>query len=96
MGLRGQELEGQVLRSNDLVYPMPGSLCMGFTWQLYFAQKISEQQMQVVPALRGSRLINDRCGPAVFPAQAPDTVKHYVYVDNLRVLGGDPSVLTRV
>ena len=62
----------------------------------YFAQKISEQQMQVVPALRGSRLINDRCGPAVFPAQAPDTVKHYVYVDNLRVLGGDPSVLTRV
>ena len=82
VGLRGQELEGQVLRSNDLVYPMPGSLCMGFGWSLYFAQKISEQQMQVVPALRGSSLINDRCGPAV-SAQALDTVKHYVYVDNL-------------
>ena len=88
VGLTGKLLDGQVLQSSDLVYPMPGSLCMGFSWSLYFAQRISERQMSLVPSLKDSSLVNDRSGPAVFPAEAPSSMKHFVYVDNLGVMSG--------
>ena len=64
--LTGQVLDGKLLRSSDLVYPMPGSLCMGFTWSLYFAQRINERVMAQVPQLQCSDLIHDRGGPPVF------------------------------
>ena len=51
VGLTGQVLEGHRLCSNDLVFPMPGSLCMGFTWSLYFAQRINEVMMSRVGSL---------------------------------------------
>ena len=41
LGLTGKELEGRVLQSSDMVFPMPGSLCMGCSWSLFFAQRIN-------------------------------------------------------
>lgn len=88
VGLTGQFLEGHQLRSSDLVFPMPGSLCMGFTWSLYFAQRINEVMMSNVGSLSGSPLIHDRGGPAVF-SRSESEVKHFVYVDNLGVLSSN-------
>ena len=86
VGLTGQWLEGRQLLSNDLIYPMPGSLCMGFTWSLFFAQRINEAMMDRVEGLQCSSLIHDRGGPAVFSPALNHDVKHFVYVDNLGVL----------
>ena len=93
VGLTGHVLDGKRLRSGDLVYPMPGSLCMGFTWSLYFAQRINESIMCQVPSLVGSELIHDRGGPAVFSAADPSRLKHFVYVDNLGVLAGNRDLV---
>ena len=95
VGLTGKSIDGQVLQSSDLVYPMPGSLCMGFSWSLYFAQKISERQMSLVPTLKDSTLVNDRSGPAVFSAEAPSSLKHFVYVDNLGVMSGNAECVAQ-
>ena len=86
VGMTGCWLEGRQLGSNDLIYPMPGSLCMGFTWSLFFAQRINEVMMDRVSALKGSSLVHDRGGPAVFSSSSPQDMKHFVYVDNLGVL----------
>ena len=59
VGMTGQELEGKVLQSNDLVYPCPGSLCMGFTWSLFFAQRADELQASLAPELKDSRLLTE-------------------------------------
>lgn len=88
VGLTGQFLEGHQLSSSDLVFPMPGSLCVGFTWSLYFAQRINEVMMSNVGSLGGSSLIHDRGGPAVF-SRSESEVKHFVYVDNLGVLSSN-------
>lgn len=61
VNMGGQTLDGVVLDADSIIYPAPGSLCMGFTWSLYFAQKINERLMSVVPELRMSRLATDRC-----------------------------------
>ena len=86
VGLTGHWLEGRQLLSSDLIYPMPGSLCMGFTWSLFFAQRINEAMMDRVEGLQNSSLIHDRGGPAVFSPSLSHEVKHFVYVDNLGVL----------
>ena len=86
VGMTGCWLEGRRLESSDLIYPMPGSLCMGFTWSLFFAQRINEAMMGQVTALSNSSLIHDRGGPAVFSSASPQEIKHFVYVDNLGVL----------
>ena len=95
VGLTGHTLEGRVLASSDLVYPMPGSLCMGFSWSLYFAQRISEELMDQVPGLSQSVRMHDRGGPAVFDSSDPQAVKHFVYVDNLGVMSSDRQVVSR-
>eukprot|EP00438_Fugacium_kawagutii_P024261 Skav223122 [mRNA] locus=scaffold419:830256:833692:- [translate_table: standard] len=93
VGLTGTTLEGQTLKSSDLIYPMPGSLCMGFSWSLFFAQRINEVVMSDVGTLSSSSLIHDRSGPAVFDSQDPGDVKHFVYVDNLGVFSSDRRVV---
>ena len=89
VGLTGHSLDGRVLKSNDLVYPMPGSLCMGFSWSLFFAQRINEAVMENVPSLQHSSLVHDRGGPAVFLPHSHRQMKHFVYVDNLGVLSAN-------
>ena len=75
VGLAGQCLEGHMLGSSDLVYPMPGSLCMGFSWSPYFAQRINEAMMQRVGRLASSTIIHDRGGPAVFGSGQREDLK---------------------
>ncbi|CAK8994704.1 unnamed protein product [Durusdinium trenchii] len=94
VGLTGTVLEGHTLSSNDLVFPMPGSLCMGFSWSLFFAQRINEVVMRRVSSLSSSTLIHDRGGPAVFGDHLPDELKHFVYVDNLGVMSTDRQAVS--
>ncbi|CAE7731551.1 unnamed protein product [Symbiodinium sp. CCMP2592] len=89
LGLTGDELEGSRLRSHDVVYPMPGSLCMGFSWSLYFCQRINENQLREVFGPDRTRLISDRGPPAVFTRGSPAAMRQYVYVDNLGVISSD-------
>eukprot|EP00438_Fugacium_kawagutii_P005650 Skav219567 [mRNA] locus=scaffold886:113683:117079:- [translate_table: standard] len=92
-GLIGSELEGQKVSPEEKVYPMPASLCMGFSWSLYFAQKANETLMGSMANLKQSCLISDRGQPVVFPASQEKTVRHYVYVDNLGVVSPDKALV---
>lgn len=94
VGLTGHTLEGVTLLSNDLVYPMPGSLAMGCSWSLYFAQKINEHQFSISPSLGDSGLIHDRGPPLVIDPQDPHKLNHYVYVDNLGIIGQSRELVT--
>ena len=86
VGLTGHCLEGRILRSNDLVYPAPGSLCMGCSWSLYFAQRINEKLMSEIPALMHSEPMSDKGEPVVFKSNGGRQVRHYTYVDNLGIV----------
>lgn len=98
VGMAGKELEGVKLGSNDIIYPMPGSLCMGFSWSLYFCQQINEHQCALTKSLRDSTLISDKGRPVVFRSQRcreqeQTTTRHYVYVDNLGVVSPHRAVV---
>ena len=93
LNLAGTLLEGKVLSSKDLVYPMPGSLCMGCSWSLFFAQRINELQFSLSPQLGGSRLVSDRSPPLVINPSDPNMLHHYVYVDNLGVIGQNQELV---
>ena len=81
LGLTGRELEGRVLRARDKVYPVPGSLCMGFTWPLVLLPGHQRESGWVFD-LRGS-MHDDSKGE----------VRHYVYVDNLGVVSPREAVV---
>ena len=87
LGLTGKELEGRVLQSSDMVFPMPGSLCMGCSWSLFFAQRINERQLSLTSGLEQSTLISDRTPPLIIHPNSPGQINHYVYVDNLGIIG---------
>ena len=98
VGLGGKVLDGVTLKGNDLIYPMPGSLCMGFSWSLFFSQKINEHQCQLTRSLKDSSLISDKGPPVVFCSAASmqdqsQSTRHYVYVDNLGVLSPHEGVV---
>ena len=65
---------------------------MGFTWSLYFAQRVGESLMRKVPSLRNSVILRDRGLPAVIRPGEPDKLLHYVYVDNLCILSTERGV----
>eukprot|EP00435_Cladocopium_sp_Y103_P072928 s29_g41.t2 len=90
VGLEGSTLDGVQLGPDSIVYPAPGSLSMGFTWSLFFAQRINERMMARVSSLQHSLLVNDRSEAIVFEdASTSQKVHHYVYVDNLGILSTD-------
>ena len=95
VGLTGHTLDGVVLQSNDLVYPMPGSLAMGCSWSLYFAQRINEYQFRISPGLSSSDLMHDRGAPLVIDPSCPDSLNHYVYVDNLGIIGQNKDLVSK-
>ncbi|CAK0907421.1 unnamed protein product, partial [Prorocentrum cordatum] len=78
LGLR--ELDGVQLKPTDAAWPTSASMCMGFAWSLYFAQKTSGRLAAAAPSLRGSALLRDRSPPLVLAEGRP---RHCVYVDNL-------------
>eukprot|EP00959_Pyramimonas_sp_CCMP1952_P278430 5821266-Pyramimonas_sp.AAC.1 len=63
---------------------------MGFTWGLWIAQTINESTVaEVAPSLAGSPL-HDRGPPLVVRpalAEGRGAPSHYVYADNLGVIG---------
>ena len=71
----------------------PGSLCMGFSWSLYFAQRSSEEAMRSCPSLAESSLVTDRNGNFTFDLTLPEEVKHTVYVDSLGVISQNGPVI---
>ena len=86
-GLVGTEVEGRLVDSHCEVFPMPASLCMGFSWSLYFAL------MKKVPRLLGSEVVSDRGMPMVFGPEGGDRVRHYVYVDNLGIISPHQAIV---
>ena len=91
VGLEGTTLDGVLLQPDSLIYPAPGSLCMGFTWSLFFAQRISEKLMSEVSILKNSFLAFDRGESMQFDTTSKEkaSIHHYVYVDNLGILSTD-------
>ena len=61
---------------NGEILPGPGSLCMGFSWSLYFSQQGSEGAMEECENLSESRLVTDRSKGMVFDASKQDAVRH--------------------
>jgi len=97
VGLVGVELEGKVLGPLDPVYPCAGSLCQGFSWALFFAQRANEQMCQKISPLQDARLSCDRGCPIVLHVgKDHDTLVHYyVYVDNLGIIHTDAGVVEK-
>ena len=98
--LEGTYLGGRLLEAGDEIYPCPGSLCMGFSWSLYFAQEINQGLMKMAPSLSISHLAADRERPMTFGANdrtthPGDLVRHYVYVDNLGILSPDRELVSQ-
>ena len=93
VGMTGVELEGKVLAANDLIFPCAGSLCQGFSWSLYFAQKANEYLAGSISPLTDAKLASDRGGPVILHVSKDvDSSAHfYVYVDNLGVISVDES-----
>ncbi len=90
VGLGGKELDGVQLKPDSIIFPAPGSLSMGFTWSLFFAQKINERMMSQVTTLKHSSLASDRSEAMVFAEEGEKAkVHHYVYVDNLGIMSTD-------
>ena len=88
VGLAGHQLEGKTLSPLDAVFPCAGSLCQGFSWALFFAQRANEQMCLQVPPLLGAPLCHDRGSPIVLRigSKDPECMHYYVYVDNLGVV----------
>ena len=91
VGLTGQSIDGKELGHNDAVFPCAGSLCQGFSWSLYFAQRANEFLCKSITPLSEAKLSNDRGGPIVMKiGKNSEAVSHfYVYVDNLGVISPD-------
>ena len=91
VNLQGTWLDGKLLGPLDPVFPCAGSLCQGFSWSLYFAQRANEHVCCSVSCLDGAVLASDRGGPVVIHVgKKSEPVPHlYVYVDNLGVINVD-------
>ena len=73
---------------------------MGFSWSLFFSQKINEYQCSLTSSLSSSHLISDKGEPVVFRSEAcrvdpSSSMRHYVYVDNLGVLSPHEAVVSK-
>ena len=65
---------------------------MGFSWSLFFCQRINEGLLRQLPALSHSEVVTDRGPPVVFNAGRQDE-RHYVYGDNLGFMSGNRSLV---
>jgi len=83
------EVEGQPLDKGDPVWPMPRSFPMGFSWSLFYCQDTGENLSCSVPSLSSSSLLCDRGRPLILRVfgGGRDELRHYIYVDNIGVIG---------
>ncbi|CAE7943852.1 unnamed protein product, partial [Symbiodinium sp. KB8] len=63
VGLQNSYVDGEYVGPLDPVWPCAGSLCQGFSWSLYFAQRANERVSQSCSLLAEARLLHDR-GPS--------------------------------
>ena len=80
------------MSAEDVVYPLAGSLCQGFSWALFLAQRANERVAASAGPLRDARLMRDRGESIVLRVSSKRVVNeiwYYVYVDNLGVLGAE-------
>ena len=91
VGLENSYVDGVFVGPLDPVYPCAGSLCQGFSWSLFFAQRANERLCRSVPLLAQARLLHDRGEPLVIRigVDCSEGDHFYVYVDNLGVFGLD-------
>ena len=68
VGMTGRLVGGEECSPDDVIFPCPGSLCMGFSWSLYFAQQGSERTVEECESLSESRFAADRSGGLVIDA----------------------------
>ncbi len=89
LGIIGFALDGQGLTAQQEVDLLWNALPMGFSWSLYFCQAIREAKLLRVPSLHNTQRLTDRGPPAVVAAadSTPGARSHYLYVDNMGVLG---------
>lgn len=97
VGLDGATLDGTTLKSTDAVWPCAGSLCQGFSWSLFFAQRANEHLAGLIDPLADARLSNDQGGPVVLHVgrDTYPTTHFYVYVDNLGVISPEEEVVSK-
>eukprot|EP00972_Heterocapsa_arctica_P051022 7499343-Heterocapsa_arctica.AAC.1 len=62
---------------------------MGFTWSLFFAQRVNESRTMRASVLTRTP-VNDQSQDAVL---RDGGLLHYVYVDNVGVMGTDPMLV---
>ena len=96
VGLGGAEVDGRILDPLDPVWPCAGSLCQGWSWSLYFAQRANECVCLRSPLLREASLVSDKSRPIIIQVGARSQALsedgevakgyYYVYVDNLGVI----------
>ncbi|CAK0789693.1 unnamed protein product [Prorocentrum cordatum] len=86
--LHGAMLEGKVLGYDDVIFPVPEALPMGRTWSLCLCQSVAELRCQFAPSLRDGAPLSDVGKPLVLRLAAGTAqIEHYVYVDNIGVIG---------
>ena len=98
VGLEHSFVDGVWVGPLDPVYPCAGSLCQGFSWSLFFAQRVNEYVSRSVPFLAQARLLHDRGEPLVchIGVDSSEADHFYVYVDNLGVFGLDSGRVKQV
>ena len=82
-------LGGVNLLPTDPVYPLPLFLPMGFSWAPFLAQTANKHQMGLSVDMDAAYL-TDR-GDAWVIDSTGSRLAHYVYIDNLGLLGIDPN-----
>mgnify|MGYP000417751757 CR=1 FL=1 len=97
VNLAGESLDGEALRHDELIFPCARPFPMGFSWSLFFCQKIAEARCREVSSLSCSRLMQDHGSVVVFKTNSLEPQhRHYVYVDNLGVLGAPVEHVSRI
>ena len=87
-----EQLDGVPVDRHELLYPCWGSLAMGFSWSLFFAQEINTYQVQQSGLVSG-KPATDRGDPMVF-GPTHQASRYYIYVDNVGVLGPQSKQVT--
>ncbi|CAK0867970.1 unnamed protein product, partial [Prorocentrum cordatum] len=92
LGLAGEAVEGQLLTGNEQPWPCPVALPTGFSWSLFRCQ-VSGEEFARRWAWTPCRGIAG--GHWCWAASKRAPFRHYLYVDNMGVLGTDGTMIER-
>eukprot|EP00971_Amphidinium_carterae_P351274 6492020-Amphidinium_carterae.1 len=86
------EADGEKVETNSWIYPCWNSLPMGWSWSVYFAQEASQHIMLGDPGIERTGLMTDLRADMRLNA----VPRHYVYIDNLGLIGFSRYGVSRV